>query len=92
MYYDVFGPMQVDSIGGNKYFISFIDDFSIKLWTFLIHKKSCVLEVFRKFKLMVERQSGHKLETELRRSTRQIMFPARVQDHEMAPNIYLNEE
>ena len=46
---------------GNKYFITFIDDFSRKLWTYLIKKKSKVIEVFAKFKSMVERQSGRKL-------------------------------
>ncbi|CAJ2647569.1 unnamed protein product [Trifolium pratense] len=63
VYSDVCGPMQVDSIGGNKYFVSFIDDFSRKMWTYLISKKSDVLDVFKKFKLTVERQSGYKLKT-----------------------------
>ena len=48
-------------MGGNKYFVTFIDDFSRKLWTYLIKKKSEVIEVFTKFKSMVERQSGRKL-------------------------------
>ena len=61
IYSDVCGPIQVDSIGGNKYFVTFIDDFSRKLWTYLIKKKSEVIKVFAKFKSMVERQSGQKL-------------------------------
>ncbi|GAU29060.1 hypothetical protein TSUD_278170 [Trifolium subterraneum] len=61
VYSDVCGPMQVDSIGGNKYFVSFVADFSRKIWTYLINKKSDVLSVFKKFKSVVERQSGHKL-------------------------------
>ena len=61
IYSDVCGPIQVDSMGGNKYFVTFIDDFSRKLWTYLIKKKSEVIEVFSKFKSMVERQSGRKL-------------------------------
>ncbi|GAU47720.1 hypothetical protein TSUD_285070 [Trifolium subterraneum] len=61
VYSDVCGPMQVDSIGGNKYFVSFVDDFSRKIWTYLINKKSDVLSVFKKFKSVEERQSGHKL-------------------------------
>jgi len=55
IYSDVCGPLQVDSIGGNKYFVTFIDDFSRKLWSYLIKKKSEVIEVFAKFKSMVER-------------------------------------
>ena len=48
-------------MGGNKYFVTFIDDFSRKLWTYLIKKKSEVIQVFTKFKSMVERQSGKTL-------------------------------
>lgn len=53
--------MQVDSTGGNKYFGTFIDDFSMKLWTYLIKHKSDVFDVFNKFKSMVERQSSCKI-------------------------------
>jgi hypothetical protein len=61
IYSDVCGPLWVDSIGGNRYFVTFIDDFSRKLWTYLIKKKNEVIEVFPKFKSMFERQSGLKL-------------------------------
>ena len=40
IYSDVCEPIQVDSYGGNKYFVTFIDDFSRKLWTYLIKNKS----------------------------------------------------
>lgn len=63
IYTNVYGPIQVDSIGGNRYFVTFIDDFSRKLWTYLIKKKNYVLEMFTKFKTMVEIQSGRKLKT-----------------------------
>ena len=36
IYSDVYGLIQVDSNGGNKYFVTFIDDFSQKLWTYLM--------------------------------------------------------
>ena len=51
----------MDSFGGKKYFVTFIDDFSRKLWTYLIKNKSEVIKVFAKFKSMVERQSDRKL-------------------------------
>ncbi|GAU40455.1 hypothetical protein TSUD_141350 [Trifolium subterraneum] len=63
VYSDVCGPMQVSSIGGNKYIVTFIDNHSRKLWTYVISKKSDVMDVFTRFKSMVERQSGHKLKT-----------------------------
>ena len=61
IYSDVYGPIHVDFFGGNKYLVTFIDDYSRKIWTYLIKKKSEVIEVFAKFKSMVERQSCQKL-------------------------------
>ncbi|GAU26253.1 hypothetical protein TSUD_224440 [Trifolium subterraneum] len=61
IYSDVCGPMQVDSNGGNRYFVSFVDDHSRKLWTYLIKRKSEVFDVFKKFKAMAKKQSDHKL-------------------------------
>lgn len=63
MYSDICGAMQVDSIRGNGYFVTFIDDFSRKLLTYLIKRNDEVLEVFKKFKSMMERQSDHKIKT-----------------------------
>ena len=42
LYYDVCGPMEVDSLGGNKYFVTFINDASQKRWVYLLHTKSQV--------------------------------------------------
>ena len=58
IYTDVCGPMQCDSLGGSKYFVSFIDDYTRKTWIYLIKAKSKVLKVFKKFKAMVSRQTG----------------------------------
>lgn len=55
------GLLQVDSLGGNKFFVTFINDYILKLWAYLINKKSGLIDVFTKFKEMVERQSGHKI-------------------------------
>lgn len=55
IYSYVCGPLRVDSIGGNKYFVTFIDNYNIKLWTCLIKKKSGVIDVFTKFKAIMER-------------------------------------
>lgn len=57
------GPLQVDLIGGNKYFVTFIDDFNQKIWTYLFKKIRYVFKVFTKFKSMVDRQSGQKIKT-----------------------------
>lgn len=63
IYSDVCGSIQVNSIGVNRYFVTFIEDYSRKLWTYLIKKKSDVIEVFIKFNAMVDRQTGHKIKT-----------------------------
>lgn len=60
---NVCGMIQVDSIGGNGYFGTSNDVFSRKLWTYLIKRKNEVLEVFKKFKSVVERQNDHKIKT-----------------------------
>lgn len=62
-HFNMCNPIQVDSIRGNKYFVTFIYDFDLKLWTYLINKKSEVIDVYSKFNYMVERQSGRKIKT-----------------------------
>ncbi|XP_058759895.1 uncharacterized protein LOC131633199 [Vicia villosa] len=61
VYSNVCGPMQVDTLGGNRYFVTFIEDFSRKLWTYIFKRKYDVFDVFKRFKSMVGRQYGHKL-------------------------------
>ncbi|KAI5345500.1 hypothetical protein L3X38_013377 [Prunus dulcis] len=56
---DLCGPMQTASLGGNKYFITFIDDFSRMCWVYFLRNKSETFHVFKKFKVMVELQSGY---------------------------------
>jgi len=54
----VCGPLEVPSLGGNKYFISFVDEFSRKTWLYLIKVKSEAFDMFQKFKVLVEKHSG----------------------------------
>ncbi|KAM1079184.1 hypothetical protein ACFX2B_013776 [Malus domestica] len=58
---DVCGPMKNASISGNKYFLTFIDDYSRMCWVYFMRLKSEVFNIFRKFKAMVELQSGHQI-------------------------------
>ena len=53
--------MEVYSLGGNKYFVTFIDDASRKTWVYLLHTKSQVFRYFHKFHAMVEREKGNHL-------------------------------
>ena len=59
MHSDLCGPMQTASLGGNKYFITFIDDFSRMCWVYFLRNKFETFHVFKKFKVMVELQSRY---------------------------------
>ena len=58
---DVWGPSPCPSLGGARYFVSFIDDFSRKVWVYFLQSKNETFDRFRKWKSMVEKQSGKKL-------------------------------
>ena len=53
--------MEVDSLDGNKYFVTFINDASRKTWVYLLHTKGQVFQYFQKFHAMVERETGNPL-------------------------------
>ena len=36
---DLWGPSQMPTLGGNKYFLSIVDDFTSKVWVFLLKTK-----------------------------------------------------
>lgn len=49
---DVCGNMEGVSIGGARYFLTFIDDFSRKIFIYFLKSKSEVLNKFIEFKVM----------------------------------------
>ncbi|KAL0305872.1 UNVERIFIED_CONTAM: Retrovirus-related Pol polyprotein from transposon RE1 [Sesamum radiatum] len=57
---DVCGPMRTPS-HQNRYFILFIDDYSRMTWVYFMREKSEVFKVFKKFKNLVEKQSGRSI-------------------------------
>jgi transposase InsO family protein len=59
---DVWGPAP-QSVGGFKYYISFIDDFSKFTWVYLMHDRSEASRLFRQFQTHVERLLGTKIKT-----------------------------
>lgn len=58
---DVCGPMQVKSFKGDLYFVTFIDDFSKKVYLYFLKQKNEVFETFKRFKTLVENQTGEKI-------------------------------
>lgn len=43
------------------YFITFVDEFSRKIWLFLLKAKNEAFNVFKKFRVLAEKQSGRTL-------------------------------
>ena len=41
------GPMHIQSIGGSFYFLTFIDDFSRKIWVYFLTNKSKTFSIFK---------------------------------------------
>eukprot|EP00253_Pinus_taeda_P002944 PITA_02944 len=46
---------------GQRYFISFIDDYSRYMYLYMLHKKNEALDAFKIFKVEVEKQCGKKI-------------------------------
>ncbi|BBH01574.1 transposable element gene [Prunus dulcis] len=58
---DICGPMQTITLGGNRYFLTFIDDHTRMCWVFFLQHKSQAFNIFKRFKSMVELQSGYQI-------------------------------
>ena len=58
---DLWGPSPVASLGGSRYYITFIDDSSRKVWVYFLKNKSDVFVTFKKWKVMVETETGLKV-------------------------------
>lgn len=58
---DLCGPMRTESLGGSRYFLLFTDDYSRMSWVYFLQLKSETFENFKKFKALVEKQSGKDL-------------------------------
>ena len=61
VYSDVCGPMRTTSLGGSKYFVTFIDDFTCKVWVYPLKAKSEAFGKFMEWKSLVETQSEQKM-------------------------------
>ena len=61
VHYDVYGPMSTQAKGGYEYFITFIDDYSIYGYVYLMKWKFKAFEKFKEFKAEVENQLGKRI-------------------------------
>ena len=58
---DVVGPLDVNSFSGARFLVTFVDDYSRKLFVYPLKRKSEVFDTFVKFKKMVENQCSTKI-------------------------------
>lgn len=61
VYTDIWGPYHVRSLGGNQYFISFIDDYSRKSWIECLRSRDQIFQVIKQWQAVVELDSGAKV-------------------------------
>lgn len=47
VHYDLWGPARVQTMGGSRYFMSMVDDFSWKVWVYLPKSKYEDVHVFK---------------------------------------------
>ena len=58
---DLWGSARVTSIGGARYMLTFIDDFSRKIWIFFLKQKTKVFDTFKQWKTMIEKQTNRQI-------------------------------
>jgi hypothetical protein len=59
---DLWGPLSSPSFSRCKYFLIFIDDFSIRTWFYFLKRKSRVFDKFFSYKVLIEKKYGHQLQ------------------------------
>ncbi|GAU16533.1 hypothetical protein TSUD_167640 [Trifolium subterraneum] len=55
---DICGPITPVSNSNKRYVLTFIDDYSRKIWAYYLSNKSDAFECFKKFKCMVEKETS----------------------------------
>lgn len=58
---DVCGPMENISIGGSRYYVLFVDDYSKMAFVYFMKSKCEVFKFFKEFQSMVEKQTERKI-------------------------------
>ena len=55
---DLAGPMETTSIGGNQFFVIFVDDHTRHTWVASMKTKDQTLEIFKVFAAMIQKRTG----------------------------------
>ena len=59
---DVWGPTQIATFGGCRYYVTFVDDFSRHSWIYPMSEKSEVFGRFQRFKNKVEKDTSRHIQ------------------------------
>nr|ABA97637.1 retrotransposon protein, putative, Ty1-copia subclass [Oryza sativa Japonica Group] len=54
---DLWGPSRKPSLGGARYMLTIIDDYSRKVWPYFLKHKDDTFAAFKEWKVMIERQT-----------------------------------
>ena len=55
---DLWGPSRIKTLGGTNYFILIIDDFSLKVWVYVLKTKDQTLQAFKNWKTLIENHTN----------------------------------
>ncbi|GJS21073.1 retrovirus-related pol polyprotein from transposon TNT 1-94 [Tanacetum coccineum] len=58
---DLWGPSQVESLRGKRYFLYIVDDYSRRVWVYILRFKHEAFGKFKEWKQLVENQTGRKV-------------------------------
>ena len=61
IYLDLWGPTRVTSTEGGKYFLSLVDDYSRRVWVYILKQKNEAFEKFKQWKILIKNQTGRKM-------------------------------
>ena len=61
VYSDYEGPTKTTSFSESHYFVSFVDDFSKRVWVYIMRAKNEVLKIFVKLKKLAKTQAGRNI-------------------------------
>ena len=62
VYMDICGPISPSTLGGSRYFLLIVDDFSQIMWISMLKLKSDALREFKRFKALVEAEQGTRIQ------------------------------
>lgn len=58
---DLWGPASVTALSSFKYYLLVIDDYSRKIWIFLLKSKDETFSIFKEWKIQIENQTDNKI-------------------------------